>query len=168
MSFSLVPRKMCSSIYNLNLSALYASGIRVLFADLDNTLARYSEREPSEQLKSWAAEVKQQGITLFVLSNSRKATRADIFCRAMNIPYLKHAGKPKRSGFQKAMELCHARPEMCAIVGDQIFTDILGGNCSEVYSILVHPLAIDNLFRAIRFGFETPFRLLCKDKDGWM
>ena len=167
MPFSLVPKKMCRSIYALNLEKLHAQGIRVLFADLDNTLARYSEHAPSEQLHAWTQEVERHGIRLFVLSNSRKATRADIFCTALDIPYLKHAGKPKRPGFQKAMELCGASASECAIVGDQIFTDILGGNRSEVYSILVHPLAIDNVFRAIRYGVETPCRLLCRDKEGW-
>lgn len=167
MPFSLVPKKMCRSIYALNLDALRARGIRVLFADLDNTLARYSEHAPSDALRDWVRNVEASGIRLFVLSNSRKATRADIFCTELDIPYLKHAGKPKRPGFQKAMELCGASAGECAIVGDQIFTDILGGNRSEVYSILVHPLAIDNAFRAIRYGVETPFRLLCRDKEGW-
>lgn len=167
MPFSLVPRRLCRSIYALDLDALHAGGIRVLFADLDNTLARYSEHAPSEELRAWAQNVEAHGIRLFVLSNSRKATRADVFCKALDIPYLKHAGKPKRSGFQKAMALCGAPAGECAIVGDQIFTDILGGNRSGVYSILVHPLAIDNVFRAIRYCVETPFRLLCRDKEGW-
>ena len=108
MPFSLVPKRLCRSIYALDLDALHARGIRVLFADLDNTLARYSEHAPSEELRAWAQNVEAHGIRLFVLSNSRKATRADVFCKALDIPYLKHAGKPKRSGFQKAMALCGA------------------------------------------------------------
>lgn len=167
MSFSLIPKQLCRSIYRLDLAKLRARGIRVLFADLDNTLARYSERTPSPELRRWVARLEEQGIVLFVLSNSRKATRADQFCTDLGIPYLKHAGKPKRGGFQRAMERNQATPRECAIVGDQIFTDILGGNRSGVHSILVHPLAIDNVFRALRYGVETPFRLLCRDKEGW-
>ena len=167
MSFSLIPRQLCRSIYHLDLDRLYARGIRVLFADLDNTLARYGERGPSPRLRAWAAEVEGRGIRLFVLSNSRKATRADRFCTELGIPYLKHAGKPKKGGFQRAMAINGVTPDQCAIVGDQIFTDILGGNRSRVFSILVHPLAIDNLFRALRYGVETPFRLLCRDKEEW-
>lgn len=167
MSFSLIPKQLCRSIYDLNLEKLRSRGIRVLFADLDNTLARYSEREPSPELRRWKARLEEQGIVLFVLSNSRKATRADQFCTSLGIPYLKHAGKPKRGGFQRAIERNQATPEECAIIGDQIFTDILGGNRSGVHSILVRPLAIDNLFRAIRYGIETPCRLLCRDKEDW-
>ncbi len=167
MPFSLVPRQLCRSIYDLNLDRLQARGIRVLFADLDNTLARYGERTPSPELRRWQAELAARGVTLFVLSNSRKATRADEFCAALNIPYCKHAGKPKRAGFRRAMALNNATASECAIVGDQIFTDILGGNNSDVYTILVRPLAIDNVFRALRYGIETPFRLLCRNREGW-
>lgn len=167
MSFSLVPKQLCRSIYALDLDRLSARGVRVLFADLDNTLARYSEGEPSQRLREWVKVLEGHGIRLFVLSNSRKATRADRFCAALGIAYLKHAGKPKKGGFARALELNGIAPEQAAIVGDQIFTDVLGGNRSGVYSILVRPLAIDNAFRALRYGAETPFRLLCRDKEEW-
>lgn len=167
MSFSLIPKQLCRSIYTLDLDRLRRRGVRLLLADLDNTLARYSERQPSESLRTWVEDVKSHDITLFVLSNSRKATRADEFCRALSIPYLKHAGKPKRGGFAKALELNGVTATQAAIVGDQIFTDILGGNRSEVHTILVHPLAIDNAFRALRYGVETPFRLCSPDKEEW-
>lgn len=167
MPFSLVPNQLCRSIYTLDLTRLQQRGIRLLLADLDNTLACYSERQPSAQLLAWAEQVKSHGITLFVLSNSRKATRADEFCHAMNIPYLKHAGKPKKPGFQKALEINSATAAETAIIGDQIFTDILGGNRSNIHTILVHPLAIDNAFRALRYGIETPFRLSSPDKSEW-
>jgi hypothetical protein len=167
MPFSLVPKQLCRSIYTLDLDRLQRRGIKVLFADLDNTLARYAERTPSPQVREWKRALEAHGIRLFVLSNSRKATRADEFCRQLDIPYLKHAGKPKKAGFQRALTLNEVTAQEAAIVGDQIFTDILGGNRSEVHSILVHPLAIDNVFRAIRYGVETPFRLLCRDREEW-
>lgn len=167
MPFSLVPNQLCRSIYTLDLARLQQRGIRLLLADLDNTLARYSERQPSAQLLAWTAQVKSHGITLFVLSNSRKATRADEFCHAMDIPYLKHAGKPKKTGFAKALEINGVSAAETAIIGDQIFTDILGGNRSDIHTILVHPLAIDNAFRAFRYGIETPFRMCSPDKREW-
>lgn len=167
MPFSLVPKQLCASIYALELDRLQARGVRVLFADLDNTLARYSQREPSPELRAWKRELERRDIRLFVLSNSRKSARADEFCAALGIPYLKHAGKPKRGGFQRAFRLNGVSPKETAMVGDQIFTDILGGNRSGVYTILVRPLAVDNVFRAIRYGIETPFRMLCRDKEGW-
>ena len=158
MSFSLIPKQLCRSIYHLDLEKLRSRGIRVLFADLDNTLARYSERTPSPELRRWAARLEEQGIVLFVLSNSRKATRADQFCTSLGIPYLKHAGKPKRGGFQRAMERNQARPEECAIVGDQIFTDILGANLKRVRGIFVYPIEHEKTaFFKLKRWAEKPF-----------
>lgn len=167
MPFSLVPQKLCRSIYRLDPEALRRRGICLLLADLDNTLARYSEGEPSRELRDWVDRMEGAGVHVFVLSNSRKSTRANRFCESLGIPYLKHAGKPKRAGFERAFALNGVGPEQTAIVGDQIFTDILGGNRSGVFSILVRPLAIDNGFRALRYGIETPMRLLCRDKEDW-
>ena len=68
------------------------------------------------------------------------------------------AGKPKVGGFQRAMARMGAAPEETAIVGDQIFTDIWGGNRAGVLTLLVHPIQFGTVFRGLRYGLETPFR----------
>ena len=59
--------------------------------------------------------------------------------------------------------LALAAPEEAAIVGDQIFTDILGGNRAGVLTLLVHPIRFGTVFRLLRFGIETPFRAGAED-----
>lgn len=167
MPFSLIPCHMEQSIYTIDIQALVKQGVRVVFADLDNTLARYSERTPSAQLLNWKNTLEQKGIRLFVVSNSRKSTRADEFCKAAEIPYIKHAGKPKKKGFLRAIELNDVTPQQVVMVGDQIFTDILGGNRCGIDTILVRPVANDTIFRAIRHGLEAPMRMLCRDRRSW-
>lgn len=167
MPFSLIPCHMEQSIYSIDIHALAEQGVRVVLADLDNTLARYSERTPSQQLLEWKDALEQSGIRLFVVSNSRKSTRADQFCKAAGIPYIKHAGKPKKKGFLRAMELNDVTPEQAVMVGDQIFTDILGGNRCGIDTILVRPVSNDTIFRVIRHGLEAPMRKLCKDRRSW-
>ena len=167
MSFSLVPRQMTRSIYTIDLAALQARGVKVIFADLDNTLARYSERQPAQELRAWLSGAQARGFRLFVVSNSRKSTRADEFCRALGVPYIKHAGKPKRKGFDRALAQCGVDREEAVMVGDQIFTDILGANRSGIFSILVRPIANDTIFRRLRHAIEAPMRWGCKDKEGW-
>lgn len=167
MSFSLIPRHMEQSIYTIDVKSLAKQGVRVVFADLDNTLARYSERTPSKRLMAWKETLKENGIQLFVVSNSRKSIRADVFCNAAGIPYIKHAGKPKKKGFQRAMEHSGVTPEQAVMVGDQIFTDILGGNRCGIDTILVRPVANDTIFRVIRHGLEAPMRALCRDRRSW-
>ena len=162
-----VPKWMYLSIYSLELEDLAQRGIKVIFADLDNTLAAYSEREPSQRLKDWLSEVQRHGLQVFVISNSRKSTRAVRFCEAANIPFIRHAGKPKKKGFFRAMAQCKVEPHQAIMVGDQIFTDIWGANRVGITSVLVKPLRLDTLFRRIRFLIEAPFRKMCLWKGGW-
>ena len=115
------------SIFDIEPAALARRGIRLLLADLDNTLAPYGEPEPTQAVRDWAAALGEQGITLFVLSNNRHPERPRRFSQALGVPFLGHAGKPKPGGFRRAMEQMGCTPEQTAIVGDQLFTDILGG-----------------------------------------
>lgn len=163
MPISPVPERIYSSIYNLNPSELRSEGIRVIFADLDNTLARYSQKTPSPETVAWKEALEQAGIRLFVVSNSRKPTRVARFCESLGIDYIGRAGKPKKKGFLRALELVNAAPQETAMIGDQIFTDILGANNADVHSWLIQPMKLDTLPRRIRYGIEWPFRALCRD-----
>lgn len=101
------------------------------------------------------------GITLFVLSNNRHEERPRVFSEGLEVPYIGHAGKPKTPSFIKAMEQMGASREQTAIVGDQIFTDVLGGNRAGISTILVKPIRLaGNPGRYLRYGVEVPFRLL--------
>ena len=167
MSFSLIPAHRKASFQAISPEWLQRRGISLVLADLDNTLARYRQEKPGPALLEWRDALKAQGIALFILSNSRKPDRVRVFCAESGIPFLNHAGKPKRAGFQTALRQMGAAPERTLMVGDQIFTDILGGNRAGVDTVLVRPLALDSLPRKLRYGIETPFRLLCRDKEGW-
>lgn len=92
------------SIFDIEPAALARRGIRLLLADLDNTLAPYGEPEPTQAVRDWAAALGEQGITLFVLSNNRHPERPRRFSQALGVPFLGHAGKPKPGGFRRAME----------------------------------------------------------------
>ena len=112
-------------------------------------------------MAAWAAELAEQGIQLFLLSNSRKPGRPHGFAQKLDIPCIGHAGKPKREGFFRAMERMGVTPDQTVMVGDQIFTDVLGANRSGVTPLLVKPIRLaGNPGRYIRYAVETPFRLL--------
>ena len=151
------------TIFDVTGEALRRRGITLLLADLDNTLAPYGVPKPSGEVVAWRARLEQAGITLFLLSNSRRPGRAQHYAEALGIPYEGHAGKPKAGGFRRALARMNAAPEEAAIVGDQIFTDILGGNRAGVLTLLVHPIRFGTVFRALRFGIETPFRAGAED-----
>ncbi len=162
MTLNLVPDKIVDSIYDLDLEELYAKGIRLILADLDNTLARYRQWDPDDRVRAWAEQVAAHGITLFVLSNGRKPKRSRRFCEGF-LPYISHASKPQSKNFRKAMEQCGVTPEQTIIIGDQIFTDVWGGHNAGIRaSVYVRAIALDSLPRKLRYGIEAPFRLACK------
>lgn len=157
--FSLLPWRQADSIYDLTGQALAAQDIRFLMADLDNTLCPYSVSEPSDALRAWLADLNAHGVTLFLLSNSRKPDRAARFAQALGIAYLGRAGKPKRGGYLRAMAQQGFSPEESAMVGDQIFTDTLGANRAGIRSILVKPISLSgNPGRYLRYWVELPLR----------
>ena len=163
MSLSPLPRGVYPSVTHIPPAARAARGIKLVLAELDNTLAPYGETCPSPEILAWKAGLEAEGIALFLLSNSRKPGRAQRFAQQLGIPYQGHSGKPKKAGYLRAMERMGCTPEQTVMVGDQIFTDTLGANNAGVTPLLVEPIRLaGNPGRYVRYAVETPFRLLGK------
>ncbi len=166
MGASLLARWTGRSIYDIEPGALARKGVRLLLADLDNTLVPYGVPEPDQALRTWTEALSGEGITLFILSNNRHPQRPRRFSEALGVPYIGHAGKPKTGSFYQAMERMGCTPEQTAIVGDQIFTDILGGNSAGVTTLLVEPIRLaGNPGRYLRYAAEWPFRALSQKRS---
>ena len=154
---------LADNIYEVSGEALARRGVKLLLADLDNTLVPYGVPLPDEKVISWRDELHANGITLFILSNNRHESRPRIFAEGLDVPYIGHAAKPWKRSFLKAMEDMRVTKEQTAIIGDQIFTDVLGGNRAGVSTILVKPIHLaGNPGRYLRYAVEVPFRLLSK------
>ena len=163
MAFLPFPDGFYERVLDISPQTLRERGITLLLADLDNTLVPYRTPEPTQELKAWRKELEAGGVELFLLSNSRKPTRPGRFAGALGIPFIGHAGKPGRKGYRAAMERMGRTPEQTAIVGDQIFTDILGGKRSGITTLLVRPIRLaGNPGRYVRYWVETPFRLVAQ------
>lgn len=160
MAFSLIPGRVVNSIYDLRPRDLREAGVRLVLADLDNTLVSYEESLPSPALRQWKEELERNGISLFVVSNSRKSRRCPDFCAALSIACVRHAGKPGKKGFLRALAQTGIPADAAIMVGDQIFTDTLGANRAGILSVLVRPIAWGkNPLRRVRYAAETPFRM---------
>lgn len=161
MSLSPIPRGVYPSVTDISPKALAQRGIRLVLADLDNTLVPYKVTQPPPEITAWKQALEAEGITLFLLSNSRRPGRAQAFAERLGVPCQGHSGKPKRAGYLRAMERMGVKPEQTVMVGDQIFTDTLGANNAGVTPLLVRPIRLaGNPGRYIRYAAETPFRLL--------
>lgn len=161
MSLSPIPRGVYPSVAQIDPQALAAKGVKLVLADLDNTLVPYKVTEPTEAVIRWKDALASNGIRLFLLSNSRKPGRAQAFAEKLGIPFQGHSGKPKKAGYLRAMERMGCASEQTVMVGDQIFTDTLGANNAGVTPLLVQPIRLaGNPGRYLRYAVETPFRLL--------
>jgi len=163
MSFSPIPKLVVPDIFHVTPELLRQKGITLLLLDLDNTLTPYTESLPTERVLAWIKELRVSGVTLFMISNSRKSRRADDYAEACDMPFIKRAGKPSPRALQTAMEQFGKRPGETALMGDQIFTDGLAANRAGVLSILVRPIKM-NFIQRLRYGIEQPLRALGKEK----
>ena len=156
MSFSLLPKAMTRKITDLSPEYLRGRGVKLLMMDFDNTIVPYTTSTPSKQFLQWLEEMKQSGIALCIVSNSKKE-RVVIFCRKYRLDCITHSKKPFSKGIRECLERYGFPPEECALVGDQIYTDVLGANCCCVQSILVKSIHNHTVWLKARHLLEKPF-----------
>ena len=134
-----LPRQQVDSVTSIDLEALRARGIELLLIDLDNTLLGWKGSELSEDVTHWMASVHAVGFSVCLVSNAAEA-RLRVQAQRLNVDYVPVAKKPSRRGLRKAMKRFHREPSQTAMIGDQIFADVLAGNRMGLYTILVVPI----------------------------
>lgn len=152
--FSLIPKRIYNTICELTPAVLSEIGVRVLLMDFDNTIVPYTNDIPTAEIESWFQEMHREGICLCVVSNTKRG-RAVEFCRKRGIDCITHAKKPFQKGIREALKK-YGDSEI-ALVGDQIFTDVLGANCGGITSILITPIHLHNVWLKLRHLLELPF-----------
>ncbi len=134
-----------SNIYELPVELLVSKGIRVLVADLDNTIAAYEHLDPQDEVKAWVKALADSGISLAVVSNN-KLERVERYCKPLGVHYYWKSGKPSRKTILSAMEKLGGTRETTALIGDKYITDILGAKRSGVFAIKVNPIGKRRMF----------------------
>lgn len=134
------PRVQAESVLDLDLTELRNAGIRGIIFDLDNTLVEWKQDRLDPEIMAQVKRFKTQGFKMCILSNGLER-RVETIANTLGIPYVSRAVKPRKSPFKKALEILGTSPEETAVVGDQLFTDILGGNRMELYTIWTPPLS---------------------------
>jgi HAD superfamily phosphatase (TIGR01668 family) len=148
-----------NSIYHIDLTELKARGIKAVIVDLDNTLVESNRPDATPKLVSWLNEVRKLGFKVMIVSNNNK-TRVSQFANPLNVPYIHAARKPLSLSFLKAMKILGVSKDETVVIGDQLLTDVLGGNRVGLYTILVVPVSeVEGFFtklnrRVERFVFR--------------
>lgn len=135
----LYPKKYINNVLEISADFLKKENINGLILDVDNTLLFY-DRTMVKGLPQWIDNMKRNNIKLCILSNTNKKDKVDKLSKKLDIPYIFFAKKPLKSGFKKAAKILNMKNENIAVVGDQIFTDIIGANRMKMFPILTKPL----------------------------
>lgn len=140
---SFLPQLLVESVYDIDLEQLKAQGICGIITDLDNTLVGAGEPVAPPELAQWLDGVQQSGFKVFIISNNNQA-RVSKFAEAVSLPYIYRARKPLHRAFQAALRKLGLDASQCAMIGDQLLTDVLGGNRVGLHTILVQPIALQD------------------------
>lgn len=138
-----MPKLRVDTVFDIDLEDLYAKGYRGIITDLDNTLVGAKAPIATPELVEWFERVKKCGFKLIIVSNNN-LDRVSVFATPLNIEYVHKARKPSVIPFKKAMQMMEIGPDETIVVGDQLMTDVLGGNRLGLYTVLVLPIAIQD------------------------
>ena len=135
----LYPNIYYSNVNDIKIGFLIKNKIKALILDVDNTLIDRN-KNLSKEIIEWSNELQGQGIKMYILSNTNKKEKVKEVAEKLSVPYEMFAKKPLKKGFLKIQKILNIKPENIAVVGDQLFTDIIGGNRCNMFTILVDPV----------------------------
>ncbi len=136
----LQPNEIYGSVLEISAKDLADKGIKAVLIDLDNTLVAYrSYQDPPDSIRNWLASLEQNGLRPFLVTNALPK-RANFWKEKFGIDGFGLAAKPWL-GFALAIRRLRLKGNQTAVVGDQLFTDILGGNLVGSHTILVKPIS---------------------------
>ncbi len=139
------PDLYLNSVIDINATLLKKNKLEALILDVDNTLIDYY-KNLIEGAEDWCENLKSEGIKCIILSNSNKKEKVETVAKKLGIKYIMFAKKPLKSGFKRALEKLEMKPEQVAVVGDQIFTDVVGAKRMKMFSILVKQVGEKDIF----------------------
>ena len=135
----LYPSLILASITDITPELLQKHEIRSLLLDVDSTLKRYRATEIPPESVRWIESMQEAGIPLCILSNGLEH-RIRPIAEQVGIPFVAPALKPMPTGCRTAIKTMDFDPKATAIVGDQVFADILAGKLAKIFTILVTPI----------------------------
>lgn len=142
---NLYPNVYLNNVREISYELLKENNIKGLILDVDNTLIDYYKNMQDGTIE-WCKRLKEKNIKFCIASNSNKKEKVKNVAEQLDIPYIYFAKKPLKSGLKRAKNIMKLESKEIAVVGDQIFTDIVGANRCEMFSILVEPIKEKDIF----------------------
>lgn len=152
----LQPAAVFKRITDIELEFFVRRNIKAVMLDVDNTLTTHNNPEPAEGVKEWLKLLKESGIKAFILSNNSQK-RVEPFAEKLDLDYVTRACKPLTIGITRVSKEYNLHLKEIALIGDQIFTDVLAGNLKGVVTVLVEPYQPENgWFFKLKRKLEKP------------
>ncbi|GGB49818.1 YqeG family HAD IIIA-type phosphatase [Fictibacillus barbaricus] len=144
-----LPDQHVQNILDITPEMLVERGVKGIITDLDNTLVEWDRPEATPELIKWFTSIKEKGILITIVSNNTQH-RVKSFSDPVGIPFIYSARKPMTKAFKRALKDMKLKDKEVVVIGDQLLTDVLGGNRLGLHTILVVPVASSD-------GFWTRF-----------
>ena len=138
------PRMRIGKMIEITPAMMNSLGIKALLLDIDNTMTTHNNPVPADGVTEWIERMQSLGFTLMVVSNNR-GERVRKFSGLLGLEFEGSAKKPLPVGFRRACRRLGISPKEAAVVGDQLFTDMLGGNLLGAYTVLTEPYELEGL-----------------------
>ena len=134
----LYPDEWIGSTYEIDFEKYYEDGYKGIIFDIDNTLVPHGA-DADDRAVALFQHLKSIGFDICLLSNNKRA-RVKRFNKDVNVKYIFKAQKPYSRNYYAAAMKMHFSVKSVLCVGDQLFTDIYGGNLAGINTILVNPI----------------------------
>ena len=134
-----MPNDYVQSVFQIDIEKLANSGFKGIITDLDNTLVGWDVKTPTKEIQEWFKKANDLGLTITIVSNNNEK-RVSGFFFFLDVDFIFKARKPMGRAFKKAIQHMNIKPEETIVIGDQMLTDVLGGNNNGLYTIMVVPV----------------------------
>ncbi|MCL1884317.1 MAG: YqeG family HAD IIIA-type phosphatase [Defluviitaleaceae bacterium] len=136
----LTPDYYYESVFLIPYDELWKKNIRGLIFDIDNTLTRFDEKQPSAKITALLNKLQRMGFRICLVTNNTNK-RLGHFNENLNFPGIANAIKPLTRGIKYAMQTMDTKPAHTVIIGDQLLSDIWAGKNARITTILVKPIS---------------------------
>ncbi|GAB4073372.1 YqeG family HAD IIIA-type phosphatase [Barrientosiimonas marina] len=164
-----LPSKHVKSIFDIYPESLNEQSVKGIITDLDNTLVAWDAPHATSKIAEWFRQMNEHHIHITIISNNN-LERVKKFSEPLNAPFLFNARKPLPHSFKRAAKEMKLSQDNIIVIGDQLLTDVLGGNLAGFSTILVTPIAQTDS-KATRFNRKIERRILSymrkKGKISW-
>ena len=161
-----LPKEMAKHVTDLSPEFFISRGIKAVVLDVDNTLTTHGNPVPAQGVPEWISQMQAAGLCLTILSNNYRE-RVEPFARKLGLDFISIACKLLTFGLTRACRRYGLKPRQVCLIGDQIFTDIVGGNLKGVLTVLVEPYELEHKWSfRLKRRLERPIIRRYRKKKG--